>query len=88
MVRQPNGLSSGVSSLLARPDGSSKVAEVMPDLKGNSDIHILFFLGDHFNEETNLVGFPEGNNAAEETKIRLRATAHDESCVCPSVCVS
>lgn len=68
MVREPNGLGGGFGSLLARPDGSREVAEVVSDLQWNHDVGILFFLRDHFDEETNLVGFPEGNNTVEETE--------------------
>lgn len=69
MVSEPDGFSGSVGSLLARPDGSSEVAEVVSDLKRNGDIRVLFFLRDHFDKETNLVGFPEGNNTVEKTEI-------------------
>lgn len=67
MVREPNGLSGVFGSLLA-PDGSCEVAEVVSDLERNHDIGVLFLLRDHFDEETNLVGFPEGNNTVEKTE--------------------
>lgn len=69
VVSEPDGFSGSVGSLLARSDGSSEVAEVVSDLKRNGDILILFFLRDHFDKETNLVGFPEGNNTVEKTEI-------------------
>lgn len=78
VVCEPNGLGSGFGSLFARPDGSRKVAEVVSDLKWNHDIRVLFFLRDHFDEETNLVGFPKGDNTVEKTRLEigLRLTSH------------
>lgn len=67
MVHEPNGLGGGFGPLFALPYGSRKVAEVVSDLKRNHDIGILFFLRDDFDEETNLVGFPKGDDAVETT---------------------
>lgn len=48
-------------SFLARPDGSRQVAEVMAHLEGYGDVAVLA-LRDHFDEETDLVGLPEGHH--------------------------
>lgn len=67
-MREPNGLGRGFGPLFALPYGSREVAEVVPDLKRNHDIAILFFLRDDLNEEPNLVGFPKGDDAVETTE--------------------
>lgn len=52
---------------LARPDGSCQVAEVVTNLEGHCDVAILV-LRDHFDEETDLVGLPEGHHTVEREK--------------------
>lgn len=70
MVGQPGGLGRLLGSLLARPDGSRQVAKVVPDLEGDDHVGVVLLLGDHSDEEADLVGFPKGDHArgAEEER--------------------
>lgn len=66
MVREPDGLGRGLGSVLARPGGSREVPEVVPHLKRDHDICVVFSLRDHFDEEAKFVGFSKGNDAGGE----------------------
>lgn len=66
MVREPDGLGRGLGSVLARPGGSRKVPEVVPHLKRDHDICVVFSLRDHFDEEAKFVGFSKGYDAGGE----------------------
>ena len=67
VVCEPDGLGGGVPRLLAWPDGSGQVAEVVSDLERHPDIRVPLLLGHHFDEEADLVGFPEGDHTADRT---------------------
>lgn len=62
MVGEPGGLGCRLGSLLARPDGSRQVAEVVSDLEGDHHVGGVLLLGDHSDEEADLVGLPEGDH--------------------------
>lgn len=62
MVGEPGGLGRRLGSLLTRPHGSRQVAEVVPDLEGDHHVGGVLLLGDHSDEEADLVGLPEGDH--------------------------
>lgn len=66
VVSEPDGLSSRLGSFFARPDGSRQVAEVVSHLERNHDVSVVLFLRDHSDEETDLVGLPEGDDTEEK----------------------
>lgn len=70
MVCEPNELD-GRFPFLARPDGSCQVAEVVAHLKGHGDVAVLV-LRDHFDEEPNLVGLPEGHHTVKRGREMLQ----------------
>lgn len=63
VVSQPGGLGRLLGSLLARPYRSRQVAKVVSDLEGDNHVGVVLLLGDHSDEEADLVGFPEGDHA-------------------------
>lgn len=75
MVGQPGGLGHLFGSLLARSDWSRQVAKVVSDLEGDNHVGVILLLGDHPDEEADLVGFPEGDHAGRwrESDSRVRS---------------
>lgn len=67
VVREPDGLGGGFSSVLARPGGSREVAEVVAHLERDHHVGLVVSLRDHFDEEAEFVGFPEGDDAGGES---------------------
>lgn len=75
MVRQPGGLGRLLGSVLAGPDGSRQVAKVVSDLEGDNHVGVVLLLGDHSDEEADLVGFPEGDHAGRWRWRRVKGRA-------------
>lgn len=63
MVGQPGGLGRLLDSVLAWSDRSCQVAKVVSDLEADNHVGVILLLGDHPDEESDLVGFPEGDHA-------------------------
>lgn len=78
VVGEPDGLGSRLGSFFARPDGSRQVAEVVSHLERNHNIGVVFFLRDHSDEETDLVGLPEGDDTEEKRQREVRPTPCSE----------
>lgn len=78
VVGEPDGLGSRLGSFFVRPDGSRQVAEVVSHLERNHDVSVVFFLRDHSDEETDLVGLPESNDAEEKRRREVRLTCSSE----------
>lgn len=63
VVAEPGGLHHRLRPLLAGPHGGRQVAEVVSDLEGDHHVGVALLLGDHLDEEADLVGLPEGDHA-------------------------
>lgn len=67
MVGEPDDLRA-VITFLAGPDGSSEVFKLVLHLETHGHFTLFFLRGD-LDENSNLVGFSEGNDAARQNTM-------------------